>query len=474
MNLHPTILRAALPALAIIALASCEDELSPSGSSIVNNEVQIFVDSTTLKIPATCNFSNDVDARSIYTQLGQIDVPEFGKLQSTYVTQLLAAAGLNIPDSIGVDKVDSTKLVVNIPRNQVTGDTLAPQQLTVYRLTKSLPSDIRSSFNPDGYYNPSQPISSKNYTLSGLNFSDSAFFKAPNLTVNVTLPAEWGRDAFAAYRNNQYSEIFQWPQTFCKEFPGLYIKSSFGKGAIANISATKVMIYYHYKVERTVVENEVAVKKVVTIKDSVALFSSAPEVISSSLYKFTPSELLKSLVSSNRKIITAPLGYYLGITFPAKDLLNQYWSADHNLAVINNLTLTLPAAAVPNSYGLLPPPELLMIKNSEIESFFAEGRLPDNKTSFRGIYKSDLGRYEFDSLRSYIVSLAEKKDSLTPEDLDFTLFPVDIKTEIVTQNDGSKVSYVTSCTPYISKPAMAEIFTDRAGIVFTYTSQMIK
>ncbi len=473
MNLRQTSISLFLPALAILSLASCEDDVSPIGGSLVNNEVQINIDSTVFKIPANCVYSDYVDARSVYTQLGRISIEEYGSLQSDYVTQLLAAGGLNVPDSIGVDRVDSTKLVITVPRQTIIGDSLAPQQLTVYRLTKGLPSDIRSSFNPAGYYNAAEPINSKNYILSSINLSDSAFRKNKNVTVNVNLPAQWGRDAFNAYRSNQ-TEIFQWPQTFCKEFPGLYVKSSFGRGALANVSSTKVMIYYHYYALKTVVENDEAVKKLVTVKDSVALFSSAPEVIGSSLFKYTPSASLKALADAGHKIITAPLGYTVDLTFPAEELLSQYWAAEHNLSVINNLTLTLPATAVNNSYGLLPHPDLLMIKKSEIKSFFEEGKVPDNLSSFRGTYNSSKGRYEFASMRKYIVSLLDQKGSIKPEELEFTLIPVNIETETVTQSDGSKIVYVTSCTPYLKSPAMAEIFTDKAGIVFTYTRQMIK
>lgn len=472
MNLNKTLLLPAVAAICTLLAASCQDDVSPIGGSIVNNEVTINVDSTIFKLPAKSIYSDVINARSDTNQIGKLDIPEYGSLSADYVTQMLAASSLNVADSITPEHVDSTKLVIRIPRKKIIGDTLAPQQLTVYRLTKPLPSSLTSDFNPDGYYNASEPVNSKNYTLSGLNLSDSAFKKATTVTVNVDLPREWGRDAFRAYRKN--ADIFQWPSTFCKEYPGFYIKSTFGKGAMANVDITKVMIYYHYLVERNVVENDISVKKLVTIKDSVALFSSGPEVLSSSLFKFTPSQNLESLIGRGHCIISAPLGYTIDLTFPAEELLNQYWAVDHNLSVINNLTLTLPASSVANSYGLVPPPNLLLIKKSEVKSFFAEGKIPDNTSSFRGTYSSANGRYEFASMRKYIVDLLTKKDNILPEDVDFTLIPVNISSEIQTNSDGSKTIHITSCTPYLERPAMAEIFTDRAGIVFTYTSQLIK
>lgn len=472
MNLRSTLLRLAGPSLLILSFAACDDDVSPIGGSIVNNEVSINVDSSLFKLPARTVYSDAVDARSATTLLGNISAPEYGSLSANYVTQLLAASSLTIPDSIGVDRVDSTKLVLTIPRDKIYGDSLAPQQLTVYRLTGSLPTNLSSNFNPEGYYDPSKAVNYKNYVLSAINLSDSILKKSKNLNLAINLPTEWGRDAFNAYRNNP--DVFQWPATFCKEFPGFFLKSSFGRGALANVTMSKVMLYYHFFVERNVVENDTAVKRTVQLKDSVAIFGSGPEVLSSSLFKYEPSANLKSLAESGRVILTAPLGYHAEITFPAKELLNMYWTADHNLSVINNLTLTIPASSVPNSLGITPPPELLMIKKAEIESFFAEGKIPDDKSSFRGTYNSANGRYEFSSMRKYIVDLIDEKDIITADDLEFALIPVKITTESIKNSDDTVTVYVTGCSLYLDKPAMAELFTDRAAIVFTYTRQLIK
>ncbi|MDE5653494.1 MAG: DUF4270 domain-containing protein, partial [Muribaculaceae bacterium] len=419
MNLRTFTLAAGIPILAAMALASCEDEIPKTGTSLFPNDVEINIDSMTVALTARCVDANEIDARSTTTQIGHLDMEGFGDLSAAYVTQFLAASALSVPDSIGIDRVDSTKLVISMPRSEVIGDTLAPQQLTVYRLTRALPANIRSDFNPDGYYDAANPVNSKNYTLSGLNLSDSLFSKVTTLTVNVDLPVEWGRDAFTAYREN--ASIFQWPNTFCEKFPGMYIKPSFGRGAMANVSSTKVMIYYHYLSETTVVENEESVKKQITVKDSVALFSSAPEVLSSTIFKYTPATSLADMIAAGKKIITAPLGHTVEFTFPTDELLDSYWTSDQNLSVINNLTLTLPAAPISNNYGIVPPSDLLLILKKDVEDFFANGKVPDNKTSFLGSYSSTNGRYEFSSMREYIVDLKDNRNALTPDDVDFVL-----------------------------------------------------
>lgn len=471
MNIFKFTPFAVMAALTIGILASCEDEVSQTGGSLFNNEVQITVDSLTIDIAANSVATTAIDTKSTSNLLGRLDIADYGNLTASYVTQFLAASDLIIPDSIPVNRLDSTKLILTMPRSGIIGDSLAPQKLTVFRLNRQLPADIKSDFNPAGYFDASDPVSSKNYTLSSINLSDSAFYSNQYLNLSVNLPKQWGIDAFNAYRNNP--EIFQWPSSFCKEFPGLYITQSFGRGAMANVDVAKVLVYYHYYVERTVVEDQLAVKKVIEMKDSAALFTSAPEVLSSTIFRYTESDYIRSLIASGKKLIVAPIGYNLDIVFPARKLLESYQNSNHTLSVINNLILNIPAAPVNNSYGLLPPANVLLIKKSEKDDFFANNKIPDNLSSFMGTYSSANGRYEFTSMREYLVGLVEKGGQITEDDVLFELIPVSVKTEVVTNSDGSKTSYITSVTPYIASPVMAELYPDRAKMVFTYTHQTV-
>ncbi len=457
----------------ILAFSACQDEVSSIGESIFRGDVQINVDSTSVVLEnANTVNAREIDSRSITNLLGNIHVPEYGELSASYVTQLLASSELSIPDSITVDRVDSLKLLLTAPRKLIIGDTLAPQQLQVFELTQPLPNDIKSNFPINGKYDPSSPIATRNYTLSGLALSDSAFQKLTNLTISAKLPQNSGKELFNAYKNNP--DLFAWPKTFNEKFRGFYIKPSFGKGAIANILSTRVLLYYHYFITRNVVENDVSVRKTVRMKDSVCLLANAPEVLSSTIFDYTPSQQLLQNISDGKKIVTAPLGYHVSFKFPVRKILEEFWASTDNLKIINNLTLTLPASPISNDYGINPPPDLLMVLTKDIEDFFANGKVPDNITSFRGKYSSERGRYEFASMREFIVNLKDNESKLTDEDVTFTLIPVEINSESVNNYNGGSTVYITSCTPYLQRPAMAEIHTDKALVVFTYTSQVIK
>ncbi|MDE5551679.1 MAG: DUF4270 domain-containing protein, partial [Muribaculaceae bacterium] len=199
MNISKFLTAVSIPvALTMAALSACSDDVNPIGGSIADSQVSIYVDSSYYNLHARVVDAMNIDARSTFNILGHIKVPEYGELSASYVARLMSAGEMNIPDSITVNMVDSMRVVFEVPRRSVVGDTLAPQQLTVYRLNRQLPDNITSDFNPEGYYNPQEPVGSTNYTLSGIAMSDSAFRSLRVLPVSVTLPRQWAVDIFNA------------------------------------------------------------------------------------------------------------------------------------------------------------------------------------------------------------------------------------------------------------------------------------
>ena len=463
-------------ALATVSLffAGCEDEVSGIGGSISNSEVVISVDSIKYDLQARTISAPAFESRSAYNLIGSIHVPEYGSLKCSYVTQFLPAETLNLPDTIKSADIDSVKMILSIPRAYITGDTLAPQQLKVYSLDKQLPENISSNFNPEGYFNPNA-ISTKSYTLSGYSFTDSTFTRSANIELKTLLPLELGQKIVEDYSTQP--DIFVWPQEFAKYWPGVYVAPSFGKGCIAPVQRTSIYAYFPqtkvFSQTNSEGQTEVVYKQVA---DSICLFTTAPEVLSSVNIDYTPSDNLTNMINAGKSIITTPGGYTVSFRFPAKEILEKYWSEEYNLGVINNMNFSIPAKIVANSYGLGLAPAMLMVKTSELESFFADGKLPDNKSSFTSLYSSETNSYTFNSMRQYIVDLKNKgEQNITDEDVDFTLIPVTVSTEDYTDSStGKLVTVVTSVTPYIIMPTMAELDTQNAIVVFTYSNQIIE
>lgn len=464
----------AIPATAIIS--SCEDEVSSIGSTLVDGEVAIVVDSIPRVIKSETVANTQYDAKSTTKLLGRINIPQYGSLNCSFVSQLMSATRMNIPDTITVNDMDSMKMVLVVPRGSLTGDSLAPQQLTVYQLTKSLPSDIDNNFDPKGYYDPSNPIGSKSYTLSAIALNDSLF----GLQSNITIPVDFGtdkgkqlaRETFEAYKKTP--ELFQWPATFNEKFKGLYVEQNFGNGCIGLISSLRVYTYWHYASQKYVYDSEKGEGSYVptVATDSICLFSSQPEVISSNIVNYNPSETLKQLVADGKKIITTPGGYSVNMTFPVKELLDQYEDDLRKMSVISKLSFEIPATTIRNDYDLNVAPHLLMVKKSERDSFFENNKVPDGKTSFYAAYNSSTGRYTFSGMREYLMDLL-KKEEITADDVEFSLVPIVVTTEDVSGYTSS-TTYVTSCAEYIGRPTLTQLDMDHAVIIFAFSRQEIK
>lgn len=455
------------------AFLACEDEVSQIGSSISSGDVKINIDSTVYDLKAKSVVNRNYDSRSGSLLLGNLDIPEYGKLNCSFVTRLMCVQDLPQADTVGVERIDSCKFLLGIVKGNLTGDSLAPQQLSMYRLTQQLPNNITNEFNPSGYYSSSSLLGKQNYTVSTILMTDSASKKAESIFIEVPVDKKVAQDVFTAYKENP--QIFLWPQSFAQYFPGVYVESSFGKGCVANISLMVFQAFWHTKVTKTTTVDGVNKTEIVNQPDSLYVFSTTPEVLSSNNISYTVSDNIKNRVNAGETIITTPGGYVADFTFPAREIIRDYNNDNSNLSIISSLSLSIPAESIENSYGIKPAPYMLMIKKSEVESFFKNNKIPDNSTSFYSAYDSSNKRYYFSALRNYILSLIEK-GNVTDEDVDFTLIPVNVTGETVPGGYYGAPSsfYVTKCVPYTIAPSMTMLDTKKAQVVFTFSSQIVE
>ncbi len=477
--------RFALPAtvLAFAAFStSCEDETSKIGPSLTDGDIDISIDTLYFDLGAKTIANDNYDSKTGNLLFGNIDVPEYGKLNCSFVSRMMCATSLDmLPDSLqSPERVDSCRLFLSIARGDLVGDSLTPQKVSVYELTKQLPSNITNSFNPEGYYDPSKCLGSKSFTVSYAGRTDSLATSKPTsgtnssgqtvvqngvLAIGVDLPKEFGVKIFEDYKNNP--QIFQWPSTFAEYYPGFFVESTFGKGCVSNIYGLDLYIYGWYNAKQTTETDTTWVHKPFYVSPLI----SSPEVLSSNNIKYKVSDHIKNMVTNNESVVTTPGGYNVEFRFPAEDIIRHYHKGEHNLSVISDLILTIPAETIDNDYGIGAPPTLMLIKTSELKDFFNNNKIPDNVSSFTAEFDSTNKRYRFSSMRSYLLGLLNKGE-LTDEDVEFTIVPISLETESGAYN--SSTTYITKCTPYTIKPTMARLHTDEAMVVFTFSSQIIE
>lgn len=447
--------------VASASLVAC-DENSNVGASIVEDKLAVNIDST-FTISARCVADNAVQARTINQMFGKIDVEGYGNLTSDVVTQFMPASTL---DTVGVtvNDIDSLKLMLYVSDGDFIGDSIAPMGLEVYRLDKNLPSPIFSDFNPKDYYNPSQPIGSTVFNLSTLGMPDSvAALQAGSRSLAIDLPVDLGKEIFNAFVKN--GDLFTSPTAFTdKVFKGLYIRNSFGSGRLTRVSQTTINMYYHKKTVNDAGRD--------TVVDKVGFyFAVTPEIVTNNIIGYKTAPAISKRIAQGENLIVAPAGYNIELTLPGRKIVESYLAGKGDLSVVNSLSFSIPVEEIEGHDGLVTPPYILMVKKSEKDDFFAQSKLPDNKTSFYAQYDESSKRYVFSNMRQYALDLIEA-DEITDDDVTFTICPVSLQTETSSDYYNPTVT-VVGVTPYISGPAAVKFLIDEAKIYFTYSTQKL-
>ena len=452
----------ALAILSSLLLTACDDNTSEVGSSLVTDESEVVIDSLfTLSGSSTPNEA--ILSRTTLQLLGSLKAEEYGAFEAGFVTQFMPAQNI---DTVGVsvNDMDSVKMVLFIRPGGFTGDSIVPMGLTVYQLNRQLTTPINSDFDPTGYYDPQNIWASAMYSANALH--NDSIANLSYRTVEIKLPKEFGKRIYTEYRDNQ--SIFNSPQAFAQFFPGVYVKSTFGSGRVMNIMDSRINFYYtrHAKITTNGVE-----------KDTLYHFTRTymavtPEVITNNIIRYDMSAQLRNMIDAGESLLIAPAGSDVTMQFPTKEILDSYQSQGHGLSVLNTLSLSIPVEQIKNDYGIKPPANVLIILAKEKDTFFANGKLNDDKTSFMATYDEKTHTYGISNMRDYLLSLLNKEE-ITTDDCTFIITPVDVVTETTSNGYYGSQVYVTGINPYASKPTMAKLLLDKAKIKLIFSMQSI-
>lgn len=446
-----------IPVAAIVALAlsSCEDNTNTIGASLTGDNVEILVDSSFTITGNTYRISS-IEPKTNHQLIGTVAIPGYGTLSSDVVTQFLPSTVLDT-DNFKASDVDSVSLRLTYYPDNIYGDSVAPLGITIYPLTKLLPDDIRSDFNPTDYYSQSS-LGSAIYNASTLN--DSIAQELSYREINVKLPIDLGKRIFQAYIDNP--DNFVNGQLFSENvFPGVYIRNSFGSGRLTNVSATGISFYF----TKITTEDE----DTDTVVSEHQYMLATPEIISNNIIKYTMDPTLEAKLNAGDDIFVSPVGTESEFTFPIKGIIDTFKNRGGKQAVINSLSMQIPVDSLVS--GVTPPPYVLLILKKDREEFFANNKLPDNKTSFYAEYSTATGSYTFSGLRTYFSEMLSRTE-ITPEDYTFQLIPVQVSFEqlVNTSYYSSTVQYTESeVQPYALSPVLGQLHFDKAKIKLIFS-----
>lgn len=447
-------------AIACVAAASCGDD-GTIGSTLLEDEVQIIVDSSFTVTGSSVPMTN-VQPRTLAELVGNISIPNFGSVSSNVVAQFVPVVALDTANFTAAD-IDSAFINFTYYPGGFIGDSIVPMGITVYPLTRQLPAELNTTFDPTGYYNADNYLATAVYSPSTLDKPDQSALSVR--TVALRLPMEFARGLFNSFIANPQN--YASGQIFTRNvFPGIYVDGTFGSGRLMQFERTSItMNFTQYQ------KNEATGKTDTTVVEQ-EYYAVAPEVINNNNISLRLDESLKARIDAGEAMMVAPAGYNARLRFPAPEVMASYRAHGGLIAVLNAVTLEIPADTIATG-GLAPAPTYaLMVLEKDLPEFFAQNKLPDDKTSFYATYNSTTRSYTFSALGTYISSLLERETAPTEEDYTFCIVPVTINFELDMTSYYQQKYIVSEVIPYVSGPSVAVLDLAKAKVKLTYSKQV--
>lgn len=443
-----------------IAMIACEDEVSTLGSSLNASDITITVDSTFTKVTGQSVFTDSIIGRTTDPLLGNLTMKGYGTLQTGFLTQFMPTLNLDTA-GVSINTLDSIKLFLNYYNTDLTGDSLAPMVINIYRLNKTVTAPLYTNINPSDYYTPENLLASHAFGSSLEGFLDgNSDDPKPYKRIAIKLPIELGQEIFTEYKQNP--DIFASPAKFAQFFPGVYMNIVYGNGRVVNIKGVFMTMFYH-----SVDLDGKAEQRQYTY------MGVTPEIYSINHFTLTPDATLKQNVESGKIYVQAPIGYMPIIKFPTRNIIERYREAlgtsNKIQNILNSLTFTIPAIANENN-GLTPPTYLLFIRQSQAAEFFLQKKLPDNVNSFYATYDATNKLYNFGDVSKYIRNIIDSGNEVTNDDELIAIIPIQLITE-TSSNYYTTTTEITSVTPYASSPTIIQLDLENAKLKINYTTQ---
>ena len=410
MQLKHTII---LWAAGAMLLASCNDDTSSMG--IFPDSDGITHSTDTYQLTTRSVALDSVRANSTTCFLGNITDPETdADITADFVAQFYTFENYAFPsksqmmgmldgkDTKGVVQCDS--IDVKLYYSSYYGDATNPMKLEAYMLNP------RNILSEDSTYYTNQdfseyliadasPVASRVFTPTNYNEDDATLGSssyAPN--VHLQLNRQVGQTMMEKYYENP--DYYHNSYTFIRNvMPGLYFRTSGGRGTMLKLYVSTMNLYFHYYDE-----------KEDSVFTGMARFSATPEVIQSTRFQNGNMEML--LNDHSCTYLKTPAGIATEMTLP----INEVFAGKHASDSVSLASVTLTRYNKPqDNYQLGTPSELLMVRKQDYSKFFTEGRVSDNRTSYTTTFASAYNTYTFNNISRLISYCRNEKVSKAKE-----------------------------------------------------------
>lgn len=408
--------------LCALAFVACDDSTSKIGYDVMPK-----IDGMTA-IDADFNVtSRTIKADSVYAgtntcYLGSIKDPEMNiRTTSGFLAQFNVPSMKAFPADKGRIVVDENGQLadscdIRLYIDSFYGDSLTTMKLRVQELSKENVLEEDSAYytcmNVDQFIDRNGIEKSLTYTVKDLTRPDKETTgKNYYREIIIRLPKEYGTKIMNAYYT--HPEYFQKPYSFIRKVcPGFSFKSAGGTGVMVKTAMMSMNVYFRYKSQTEE-----------RIDTGMQRFSGTEEVLQTThVDNSLPGSLsVEELNERPCTYIKSPAGFYTELTLPINELedgknadgtldVGAHYNDSINLAKIvirhkENGTTGTVASSMP------VPTYLLMVRKSQMNSFFTNSKLPDSKLSYLSSASSTSSNYyAYPNIASLVSYLRAERD----------------------------------------------------------------
>lgn len=381
--------------IASALFCSCSEETPGIGQSIYENEL-IDAQSTAYQVETTTQRLDSIYSRMSTAYLGKYTDKEFGNFAANFITQINCPENFRLDNLVSIDSV-----YLELFYDKYYGDSLAAMKLAVDTLSHKIENQNSdkalhyTNFNPDDYYNKqNKPLAEKIFTPVDLSVKDSLrALSSYQKNVTIYLGDDFGKHLTDKYKSSNGS-FFKDADTFNNNvLKGFYVHITQGEGAMLYINNIALQMRINYHVKSSTQQDSLVHRYVMMV-------GTREVYMSTQFANNTPDYMLEN---DTKTYLRSPAGLYTEVKL--KDLQAMY---DKHYAKDTLNAASLSFLRYRNDKDVVNPPYVLLVRKSEINRFFEQDKVADNKTSFLATYDSSTNSYTFSKLNRLLSVLFEE------------------------------------------------------------------
>ena len=424
-----------------LLFAGCDDHTGTLGIDMLPSEDNMQAHTTLFNVTTQSVKADAVFAKTSTGYVGRFSDPDFGFFDCSFLTELNCTDNYRFPElyhydeatktgsgTMAGDSVVAVQLVIYY--SSWFGDSLNASRLSVYELNDRWLEERQKEGTPYRYTNIDASQYIDNSTLLGRaaysaydtsvsdsirNATDSNGDKTyyPHITIPLDKKSFGEERILKKYRSNP--EYFAESEAFINNiFKGVYVKTDQGDGTILYVDRVDLQMQFRFHA----VNDTTGVKLLCQDgTDSLfysmnTVFASTKEVIQAN--RFNNSERLEERINErNNTYLKSPAGIFTEARLPYEEI-NEKLAND----TLNGAKLTFTNFHQDSKYefSMSAPTTVLLVRKSDYLSFFENGEITDNTTSFIATHNSvATNQYVFNNVARLVTTCINEKKAAREE-----------------------------------------------------------